>query len=306
MPKDEGTRTVDSAGDPAAGNGGFDWSKVPDDATFELDVHGQKIQVKGRQKAKDIMQLGYRYSERAEELNKRERDLEEAGRRQSAELAKRYEAHENFAQFLESNPEIKRKVKLVINNEAEVVPLDEMPPANGNAPPAHAPGNKMEMMRLRDEMTQQFGNFQSQVLGRLDEITRTTGTLRQDSEHQSAVNKIRSNPRYSKLATDDRIAVAKEHARKTGMDLESAFKVTAFDELPGMVEAATIERFGINPESFELPASSPPVIGGVKLDDETMSKLFDNPDEYAKVRDAIREHRRKKSGKGEAVRSGRR
>lgn len=290
--------TPEGAGGPPKGYA--TWDAIPKDARFEIDVQGQTVVITG-EKLKDMTQMGYRFSDRMREVNERELTME-----------KTYAPLRKFDEFLTKNPDVKAIVRAAASkkwDEVErLIPRQGRQAARAPVAPGFQPGGEdpnggqddfyvSQINGVRDEVRAMLGEFMGTIENRLSEVGGGVQALTAENRETKEISFLKTDRRYAPYATDDNIALAREHQRKFGGDLISAFRNATWESIPARVEESTVERYGIDRDQFQMQGSSPPVVGGMTLDQQTLNDLFDDPDRLAKVEKDIRAHRRRVSGK---------
>lgn len=182
-----------------------------------------------------------------------------------------------------------KKIAAILNDQA----LSD----DGDAPPAGDPLANDPLAPTVKELQRQVRSLTAVVERGFGTVREDVGSIRRRESYRDEERVIRR--RYGKLATDDRLDRAMEVAERDGMKLEAAFKVVAFDEVPEVVRAETLQEFDIDPTRHSPGRSEAPVIEGLgPLTDQTLSGLYANPDPdtYARFRPAIREAKRRRRG----------
>jgi hypothetical protein len=291
--------------DPNPGSGSdavFDLNKIPDTATVTLPINGKDVVVK----VKDLptyARQGYHYAQNMEEVKKLREDTEARARSIDQEYERKYEPQTRLMQYLEANPEKRTMIRMIVNDEGRVVPV------NGQDDDAPTGPSTVDLARLEDRILERVQGSLKPVLDELGTLKIGVGAMSERAQDQAAVDYLNANPTTKNLVSEERLADAREYKRKHGGDLINAFKNVTFEDAMNFARSKTIEEYGIDTESRELPGSRPPVVGNLVLDEKTVQKLFGpdaDPDDLAEHAKAIRAHRRKQSGKGQAIRSSRR
>lgn len=280
-------------GAPAGGEAVFDLNKIADDATTTVKINDRDVVLKVKDLPK-LAAMGYRFSERMQEVQDKERDIEAKAAALRQEVEKEYEPERRLRLYLDQNPDKKTAVRMVVNDEGRVVPMDD----NGNGSQGT---NAIDLAQVEDRITRKVRDeLVTPILERFGKIEGGFGALSERASEQAAIDYLRANPSTKDLATDNNIAMAREHKRKVGGDLITAFKNVTYEDAMAMARSRTIEQYGIDTENSELPGSRPPVIGNLTLDEKTYNKLFGpdaDPDDLAQHAKEIRAHRKKMSGK---------
>jgi len=286
-------------------DGKVDWNALPKDARFEVEVQGQPVVVTG-DRIRDMVSMGYRFSDRMREVTERELNLE----RQYAPLVK-------FDDFIKNNPDVRKIVRAAASRDwpalRQLIPAEGRPSNATRTAPGFTPGDGgepgngggdggsdyyLEQMRgMQENFDRQMNVLREGITEQLGGVAGSVQTLTARAADAEAVQFLKTDRRFARIATDDNIALARDWQRQNGGDLISAFRNATYDKLPALVESDVIERYGIDKERFEMPGSSSPISGGVTLDQGTLDELFKDPEKLRPHVEAIRAHRRRQSGK---------
>jgi hypothetical protein len=304
------TSKADATGTPQGGTARPGWEGIDPNADYEIEYMGAPAIVKG-EKLKTLVQQGYRFSDR-------KRELEQTYNEKLASLTRDFEPFQKFEATLKADPQKRKLVKAVMTGNKEALAAWLASEEGGaRTAPGFRPGAgdgeggsddyyEQQFNRLRHEFDAKLEDVLGRVSSQIGEVGGGVAHLAARARDSEEVAFLKSNPKFSRFADDDTIELARDHQRRFGGSLVDAFKNVTWDNMPDKIESEVVQRFGIDREILSTPGSRPPVVNGLTLDEKTMQRLFDDPDELAKHADAIKSHRRKERGLRPVARSGRR
>jgi hypothetical protein len=237
-------------------------------------------------------QFGTNYSQKAAALNARE-----------LQLQRDLKPILDFDEIVKNDQDIATLTACVVNGRAIPPDLVErltdrglIQPQNGHRQPPDDDDEDVSrvvskaerrVMGRVEQKEQGLGRVINQVLNRVEQMERR-------DQERSEVATLKSSPQLRGWVTDDHIAAARQRAKDHGGSIEDNFKILYFDE---------IQKVAMKRVTADLPAdvrrtmltrdTGAIVIDGVRITEEKLQELRDNPDEYAKVRKHIRAAKRR-------------
>jgi hypothetical protein len=268
---------------------------------FEIVVNGQVERFdlsnpQERDALKARAQMGTNYSQKVEQLNRKELEREAA-----------HKPYMQFDEHLKSDPALEALV--VARLRGDPLPLHlfkgvkPAPGTNGVDDDNGGDGDHRDVGALRDELRGEFrgqtGRL-AQLLTRMEERMNQRDLMEAQREDEQ---RIKSHHIFKGWVRDDHITLAKEAMRQRGGGLYENFVLLFEKEIPAIIESRYEERIPANLRRTALDrASAPLVVDGQTLSEERLAEIRRDPDQLQKYRKVLREHRRRLTGKIELPR----
>jgi hypothetical protein len=282
---------VDQHADPQ-GDGNADPKEGARGQEFEITVNGkvERFDLTNPEHQDELRrraQFGTNYSQKVEALN-----------RERAQLHNDLRPIVEFDEVLKTNPELQGIVRAALRGD----PLPTAKPATRNGRNGVDPGDD------DTDDTYAVADVERRVLNRVEKTEQGLGRLLQrvDQRLQSFEEReaersdeasLKRNPQLRTWITDDHIAQARERRRQHGGSLQDNFKILYFDEIQKITERRVTSEIPAELRRSMLSRDTGPiVVDGMRLTPEKLQELYENPDDYAKVRRAIRAAKRKSKG----------
>lgn len=241
-----------------------------------LKVKGQEFVVDSEQKAIELMQKGAAY-ERTMEAFKEER---RRAREEENERLNRLKPLLDVDEMLRNDPVKRAKVNAVLQDK-EIPVMEE---ETDDPYQRQINGLGRQLSRMEQMIQKGLGT----VSGSVEEIHRSE-TMRAE---EKALRRM-----YPKIATDEALDEAREHAKRHGLDLTTAFRNVTYDTVPDLVRRETFEEFDIDPAALSPQPSVPTLDGLGPMTPQVEARILGDPDLYARFKPQMREARRRRTGK---------
>lgn len=279
----------DTGGDsgPKEGARGQEFEITVNGKVERFDLTNPEHQEELRRRA----QFGTNYSQKVEALN-----------RERAQLHTELKPLLEFDEVLKQNADYQEVVRAMLRGDPIPAPRGTARPnghtrSNGGDSDDDDTNDGVHIAEVERRFESRL-NKTEQGLGRL--LQRVEGRLQQHEEREQEradERRLKSNPLLREWITEDHIAAARERRRTNGGSLEDNFKILYFDEIPKVAARRILNELPADVRRTALTRDTGPVVvDGMRLTPEKLQELYDNPDEYAKVRSAIRKAKRKQRG----------